>query len=208
VVGIVVAAVVVLSGTGVGIWALTHRGDKPTAPPSAQAESPRGRQTPSADPSKTEPAGSQPAQSPTTEVGGQGGSISLTTGADPVTYAAGETPFQGTAEMSGVDSTQVGFIMAADGASIRQITLRFEGGKLPTEFNFTALTHSYSADYDITDGEVTADLGEGAIVLKLTFDGDKATGTLAFSDEVDDIETDETKTLDLGVGEVHVTATG
>jgi hypothetical protein len=180
VVGIVIAVVVVWIGLGIRAE-LVGRSHKPPPAPALQSEL------------------------PTSGAVGQGRSISLTSGADPVTYAAGERPFQGAAEMSGVDSAEVGFFLAADGSSIRQITLGFQGGRLGTEFGITGLTQSFSAIHDLKGGKVRANLEEGAIVLELTFAGNQATGTLTFSDELD-TNTGTARTLDLGVGEVRVHA--
>ncbi|MDR2379560.1 MAG: hypothetical protein LBE08_00020 [Bifidobacteriaceae bacterium] len=128
------------------------------------------------------------------------------TRADPVTYEAGEIPFTGTVDLTGVDRAEVGFILSADGASIHSVTLLLEGGRLPAEFDFDFLIREYRDEYEVSEGWVTAVMIEAGTVLELNLDGEAATGVLTFSDDLDVHGTNETRTLDLGSGQVYLTA--
>jgi hypothetical protein len=195
VVGIVAGAVVVVVVSAIALAALLGGDDEAS-----------GSQPTTTAASETGQANSSPPEPTTPGLASVGGSIELVTGADPVTYEAGEIPFTGTADLTGVDWAEVGFILSADGASIHSVTLLLDGGRLPAEFDFDVLIRQYLDEYEVLEGRVTAVMVEAGTVLELSLDGEAATGVLTFSDDLEVYGTNETRTLDLGSGQVYLTA--
>ncbi|MDR0592230.1 MAG: hypothetical protein LBG60_03005 [Bifidobacteriaceae bacterium] len=131
------------------------------------------------------------------------GLVSLVTGADKTSYLAGETPFRGTAELSGVDDVEVGFIVSADGQSIHDVTVRL-ADDLFHDFGFDSMIQVRMQDFEITDGRAAAILADGAedVRLEVVVDGATATGTLTVKREFSHYDTSAGGGLTAGSSEM------
>ncbi|MDR2380151.1 MAG: hypothetical protein LBE08_03085 [Bifidobacteriaceae bacterium] len=215
-VGIAAAVIALVVGGGAGLWVLTH-GDNQTGrdQTGAAAASQSAAETPTergGDESATPPSPTGKASEPSTSSGGSGGSVSLVTDADPITYQAGETPFTGMADLAGGSTVEVGFVLSADGGSLHDLSFRIQGGALEGLGYNAFISWNGGTSYDVSSGVCEAVLGaDGGIVLVLEFIGaDTATGVLTYKDEMSDYSEgwdSEAKTLvDLGSGPVNVKA--
>jgi hypothetical protein len=207
---IAVAAAAVVAVVAVVIVVASALGDRDAGPessaPTGQPETPVEPEAPasqppsaSSSPSASAPPSDQasaPPEGPNPD--GKAGSIVLVEDRDPVEYAAGETPFQGSADLPRAEGAQVGFILSADGQSLHDVSIRVVDSSLEA-YGMDSLSMWTGQSFDIIDGKVLAEVGpaEGPCVLELTFDGDTASGNVTYV---------QSEITDFGTGPVTLTA--
>ncbi|MDR1188745.1 MAG: hypothetical protein LBK95_15075 [Bifidobacteriaceae bacterium] len=169
---IAVAAAVVVVGVVVAVVVASTRKNTDASPKApvqteqsqtpAESPAPRESQPPSesATPDESQsPEEEDSEQADGLNPDGKSGSISLVTDREPVQYDAGETPFKGTADFSGVDEVEVGFILAADGKSLHDVTIRIAGADAWSSTGISSMTTWAGSSFDVVDGKATVEWG-------------------------------------------------